>query len=167
MQDSIRTAVQEALACSAALKAGDYERYVKLWQGDLREWEQRLVSLPVGLSVEKALKELDLAPAADGGTPGGSLLSTGASSNDRPVPFSAIPTPNGSRATATPLPAQPEPLAAQADDTLPFLAIDFGPYIPDPGRQAVPDAASLGSLRAPRRRTLRSTAVSLVRPTTR
>jgi hypothetical protein len=177
MQDSIRIAVHEALACSAALKAEDYERYVKLWQGDLREWEQRLVSLPVGLSVEKALKELDLAPSADGGTPRGSLLSTATSSNERPVPFSAFPTANGSRATATPLPAQPEPLAAlpaqpeplaaQADDTLPFLAIDFGPYIPDPGRQAVPDAASLGSLRAPRRRTLRSTAVSLVRPTTR
>jgi hypothetical protein len=169
MQDSIRTAVQEALECSAALEAGDYERYVKLWQKDLREWEQRIVSLPAGLSVEKALKELDLAPSADGGgTPGGSRLSTGTSSNDlpRPVPFSPIPTPNGARTTATPLPGQPEPLAAQADDTLPLLAIDFGPYIPDPGRQAVPSAASLGS-RAPRRRTLRSTAASLVRPATR
>jgi hypothetical protein len=170
MQDSIRTVVQEALKCSAAIQPGEYEHYVELWQGDLQEWEQRIVNLPVGLSVEKALNELDLAASTDGGgMPGGPRRRTGTSSRVQPgpVPFPHIPTLNGSRTMAAPLPARPEPAAAQADDTLPMLAIDFRPYIPDPGRQAVPSADSLGSFRAQRRRTFRSTAVSLMRPTTR
>jgi hypothetical protein len=172
MQESIRAVVQEALKCSAAIEAAEYERYVELWQGDLRDWEQRIVGLPVELSVEKALKELDLALWADGGgRPGGPARRTGTSLRDRPgpVPFPHLPTLNGAR-TAAPLPAPPEPVAAQADDTLPMLAIDFGPYIPDAGGQGVPSADALRSLRAQWRRTFRSarsTAGSLVPPTAR
>jgi hypothetical protein len=160
MQDGIRTAVGQALKVSAATEAGEYERYVKVWQADLRDWQQRIVGLPVGLSVEKALNELDLAASTGGGTPGGPLFRTDTSGRDLPgrVPFPHIPTLNGSRTPAAPLPARPEPVAAQADDTLPMLAIDFGPYIPDAGRQAGPSADSLRSLRAQWRRTFRSTA---------
>ncbi len=147
MQGSIRTAVQEALTCSAEIKAQDYECYVGLWQDDLRDWKQRIAGLPAGLTPEKALRELDLASSADGGgTPGGPVW-TGTSSRDLP-----------------------RPVAAQADDTVPFLAIDFGPYIPDAGRQVPLSGDSLRSFRAQMRRTLRSaraTAVPLVRPTSR
>jgi hypothetical protein len=164
MQDRILAAVREALKCSAAIEAGEYEHYVHLWQSDLRDWEQRVVGLPVGLSVEKALNELDLAAST-----GGPLFRTGTSSRDRPgaVPFPHIPTLNGSRPAAAALPVRPEPVAAHADDTLPMLAIDFGPYVPDADRQVGPGADSLRSLRAQWRRTFRSTAGSLVRPTTR
>jgi hypothetical protein len=171
MQASIRTAVQQALTCSAAIKAADYERYLGRWQGDLRDWKQRIAGLPAGLSPEKALKELDLASSADGGTPSGPVW-TRTSGHDRPgpVPIPQVPTLNGARTTAAARPARPEPGAAQADDTLPFLAIDFGPYIPDAGRQVPLSGDSQRSFRAQMRRTFRSarsTAVPLVRPTGR
>jgi hypothetical protein len=174
MQDSIRTAVREALECSAAIQAGEYEHYVGLWQKDLRDWEQRIVGLPADLSVEKALNELNLAASTDGGgTRGGSLLGagTGTGTSGRvqpgPVPFPHIPTLNGSRTTATPLWTRPGPVAAQADDTLPMLAIDFGPFVPDAGQQVGSSADSPRAQRAPRRRSFRSTAGSLVRLTAR
>jgi hypothetical protein len=168
-QDGIRTAVREALKISAGTEAGEYERYVKFWQADLRDWEQRVVGLPVGLSVEKALNELDLAASTGGRPPGGPLFRTGTSGRDQPgaVPFPHIPTLNGSPPATAALPVRPEPVAAQPDDTLPMLAIDFGPYVPDAGRQVGPSADSLRTLRAQWRRTFRSTAGSLVRPTTR
>jgi hypothetical protein len=61
-------------------------------------------------------------------------------------------------------------VAARLDDTLPMLAIDFGPYIPDPGRQVELSADPLRSLGAQWRRALRSarsTAAPLARPTGR
>jgi hypothetical protein len=161
MQDSIRTAVREALECSAAIKAGEYERYVQLWQEDLRDWKRRIVGLPSGLSVEKALNELNLPASTDG-------LGTGTSSRIQPgpAPFPHIPTHKGSRTAAAPVHARPEPVAAQADDTLPMLAIDIGPYVPDCRRQVVTRTEPLRSRRAQWRRTFRPTAGSLVRPAT-
>jgi hypothetical protein len=169
MRESIRTAVHEAVKCSAAIEAGEYEHYVGLWQADLRNWKQRIVGLPAGLSLEKALKDLDLAPSGDGGgTPGGPFR-TGASGYRRPGRGAAphLPARSGARTAAAPPPVPPEAVAARLDDTLPMLAIDFGPYIPDPGRQVELSADPLRSLGAQWRRAFRSarsTAAPLARP---
>jgi hypothetical protein len=172
MQESIRTAVQEAVKCSAAIEAGEYECYVGLWQADLRNWKQRIVGLPAGLSLGKALKDLDLASSAEGGGRPGGPFRSGASGYGRPGrdPSAHLPALNGAGTTAAELPARAEAVAARLDDTLPMLAIDFGPYIPDPGRQVELSADPLRSLGAQWRRALRSarsTAAPLVRPTGR
>ena len=45
------------------IKPSMCEHYVALWKHDMDAWEQRLKSVPTGLSVKAALRELDLMPS--------------------------------------------------------------------------------------------------------
>jgi hypothetical protein len=57
--------VEQALKCSIKIDPELFERYIGLWQRDLRDWKQRVARIPRMPTIEDALKALELMPSAD------------------------------------------------------------------------------------------------------
>ncbi len=58
----IAGSVDAAMAWCREIKPAMCEHYIEIWRQDLDVWEQRLKSVPTGLSAEAALGKLDLCP---------------------------------------------------------------------------------------------------------
>jgi hypothetical protein len=60
----IASSVDAAMDWCQKIEPAMCEHYIGIWQQDLVTWEQRLKSVPTGLSAEAALGQLDLPPTA-------------------------------------------------------------------------------------------------------
>jgi hypothetical protein len=143
VRDSMLAAVRKALECSMQIQPEVCELYVGLWQQDLRRWKQRLTDVPRGLSLERALMELNLRSSVDCGKAAGGIRrdreGMPAGPPPGPVAIPNVPTLDGSWNVTRPALGSPDLVTARTDDTLPML----GFLSPDAGiRQALPNSRS-------------------------
>jgi hypothetical protein len=66
VREELLCSVEAARECSAEISPELFERYILLWQQDLRDWGQRVTALRQMPSVDAALQALDLARPANG-----------------------------------------------------------------------------------------------------
>lgn len=66
IREQLLGSVEAARECSAEIPPELFERYIRLWRQDLRDWEQRVTRIRQMPSLDAALQELGLARAADG-----------------------------------------------------------------------------------------------------
>jgi hypothetical protein len=64
--EPLLNSVELALKCSIKISPELFERYIDLWQKDLRDWKKRVAGIPKMSSLEDALKALKLTPSAHG-----------------------------------------------------------------------------------------------------
>jgi hypothetical protein len=63
-QTEMLHSVQSALKCLLTIKPDLCERYIQQWRQDLLEWKRRAAGIPKISSIDAALKEMRLSPAA-------------------------------------------------------------------------------------------------------
>jgi len=63
---NIVRAVQTAMLCRMQLQAQEFEEYIEAWQDDLRDWAERLETIPKAGSMGEALEALALGSAQRG-----------------------------------------------------------------------------------------------------
>jgi hypothetical protein len=66
IREQLLCSVAAARECSAEISPGLFERYIRLWRQDLRNWRQRVTTIPRMPSLDAALKALDLAGSGNG-----------------------------------------------------------------------------------------------------
>lgn len=66
VRERLLLSVEAARECSAEIAPGLFERYIRLWRQDLRDWEQRIAQVHRMPSVDAALQALGLASSAGG-----------------------------------------------------------------------------------------------------
>ena len=66
IRERLLCSVEAARECSAEISPELFERYIRLWRQDLREWEQRISRIRRMPSVNAALQALGLLRSADG-----------------------------------------------------------------------------------------------------
>jgi len=76
IREDMLMSVKSALECSVTIRPDQCERYVQLWQSDLRAWRQTIDEIPRGLSLRVALDKLKLS-SAEGRSPDGSYATLG------------------------------------------------------------------------------------------
>ncbi len=85
IREKLLEAVHTAMRCLRRIEPKECESYVKAWRQDLRAWVDATVALPTGLSVDSALRELELTPAQSW-APACSLPATGGRSMRKAQP---------------------------------------------------------------------------------
>ncbi len=70
MREDMRLSVEWALKSLQAIKPDLCERYVRAWRRDLAAWKRRAAKIPVMSSIEEALREMGLTPAASASSTG-------------------------------------------------------------------------------------------------
>jgi glycosyltransferase involved in cell wall biosynthesis len=65
IREQLLQSVEAARECSAEISPELFERYIRLWQEDLRDWEQRVAGIPRMPSLDAALQALGLARPTD------------------------------------------------------------------------------------------------------
>ena len=66
IRERLLRSVEAARECSAEISPELFERYIRLWRQDLREWEHRISRIGRMPSVDAALQALGLVPSANG-----------------------------------------------------------------------------------------------------